>query len=592
MSAAARTIVAALLLVLGVQLWLVVGRGDWGHLPGPIVWAAIALLALLPPIRRRLGPALEEIDRPSPRARLVVAAAITLAAGAYLYFTAVRQQRDFFLKIHDEHSYAIQARMLAAGRLWMPPHPAADSFDSPYVLVRPVYASMYFPGTALTLVPAVWLGLPWWATPLVLSAASVGVLYRVVAEMLDGVAGLLAALMLVSLSTFRELSLRLYSQTPMLLLALCLIWAWLAWRRDRRFWRGAIIGVVAGWMLIVRPLDAIVLLVPLTIAIALELRRPDLRTIAAIAVGTLPFLTLQLIANRGITGSWLATPHAFYAARDFPGITLGFHAPQPASSLATIVPQKRRLYEEAYPAFDAHRPANVVHDLIRNRLPRTVSTALPSPLLVIVVPLGVAALVARRAPGRAWLLVVPLPLFVLAYAFYLFYFAHYLLVIAPAMIVLVLLGARELAGNVPRARNALTVLITCAIAALLLYALPEFHRTVHDDVGADDLPAINAMLANLPHRPAIVLFRYEPGVSIQREPVYNVDTKNIDDADVIRAHDLPGEPNRRLIEYYAARQPQRHVYRVVRRPAGDGPPELIDLGPVSEALSRAARDPL
>jgi hypothetical protein len=76
-----------------------------------------------------------------------------------------------------------------------------------------------------------------------------------------------------------------------------------------------------------------------------------------------------------------------------------------------------------------------------------------------------------------------------------------------------------------------------------------------------------------------VLFRYQPGVSIQREPVYNVDTKNIDDADVIRAHNVPGEANRRLLEHYAARQPQRHVYRVLRKPDG-APPELIDLGPV------------
>jgi len=590
MSAAARTIVAALLLVLGVQFWLVAGRGEWGNLPGPIVWAAIMLIALLPRVNRRIAAAIHSIARPSPRRRLVIGFVIAIAAGGYLYFTAVRQQRDFFLKIHDEHSYAIQARMLADGRLWMPAHPAADSFDSPYVLVRPVYASMYFPGTALTLVPGVWLGLPWWVTPLALSAAAVGVLYRVVAEMIDGLAGLLAALMLVSLSTFRELSLRLYSQTPMLFLALCLIWAWLAWRRDRRWWRGAVVGFLVGWMLIVRPLDALVFLLPVVIATALELRKPDLRTILAIAIGALPFLTLQLIANRGITGAWLTTPHAFYARRDFPDITLGFHTPRPPSSLATVVPQKRMLYEEAIPAIEHHRPRNFLREMLRNRLPQTVSTTLPNNLLVILMPLGVAALLARRADPRAWVLVAPLPLFLLAYAFYLFYFAHYLLVIAPATIVLILLGGRELPALFPRMRNALTVLVTCSIAALSLYGLPELHRTVHDDVGADDLPAINDMLANLPHRPAIVLFRYAEGVSIQREPVYNVDTKDIDDADVIRAHDLPGEPNRVLLEYYAVRQPQRHVYRVIRKPAG-GQPELIDLGVVGD-VSRTPPEPL
>jgi hypothetical protein len=480
--------------------------------------------------------------------------------------------------------------MLAAGRMWMPAHPAADSFDSPYVIVRPFYASMYFPGTALALVPAVWLGLPWWVTPLVLSAASAGALYRVTAELIDGVAGILAALMLVSLSSFRELSLRLYSQVPMLLLALLLTWAWLAWRRDRRWPRAIVIGVVAGWMMIVRPLDALVFLTPLAIALALDIRQAGVRTIAAVAVGAMPFVALQLIANRGVTGSWLTTPHAFYADRDFPGVTLGFHQPRPVSSLATVVPQKRALYEQATPAIERHRPTNVLRELARNRLPLTVAATLPNNLLVILLPLGVAVLLMRRRADRDWAFVAPLPLFVLAYAFYVFYFAHYVIVVAPAMIFLVVVAARELPAMWPRARNALAVLLTLIIALLSLYALPEFHRTVHDDVGAGDLPAINTMLADLPQRPAIVLFRWADAAGLHREPVYNVDTRDIDAADVIRAHDLPDAINRRLLEYYASRQPQRHVYRVVRGQAG-APPVLTYLGPVT-AVSQAAPEPL
>jgi hypothetical protein len=575
-----RTIVALLLLIVGVQFWLVLGRGDWGYLPGPITWAAILLVALLPPVNRRIARLLERIAQPSPRTRLVIAVMLSIAAGVYLYCTAVRQQRDFFLKIHDEHSYAIQARMLAVGRLWTAAHPAAESFDSPYVLVRPVYASMYFPGTALMLVPGVWLGLPWWATPLILSAACVGVLYHVVTELIDGDAGLLAALMLVSLQTFRELSLRLYSQTPMLLLALCLIWAWLAWRRDRRWQRALIIGVIAGWILIVRPLDAIVFLAPVIIGIVLDLRKPELRTIAAIAAGALPFVSLQLIANRGITGSWLTTPHAFYADRDFPGVTLGFHTPRPMSMLVTTVPQKRALYRDTIPAIEKHRPGNVVPELMRNRLPITVSTTLPNNLLVILLPLGVAAaLFARKQTSPAWILAAPLPLFLLAYAFYLFYFAHYLLVLAPAMIFLIVIAAHELPALWPRMRNPLVVLVTFTLAIISLDALPEFHPRLRDDVGAGDLGEINKLLADLPHRPAIVLFRYANGDNAQREPVYNTSTSNIDDADVIRAHDLPGEANRTLLEYYAERQPQRHVYRIIRAADGSSP-QLIDLGPV------------
>ena len=588
MSPSLRKIAAGLLAIVGVQLWLVFGRGDWGYLPGPIIWAAILLFALLPPANRRIAQVFERIAQPGPRMRLIVAFALAIVAGGYLYFTAVHQHRDFFLKIHDEHSYAIQARMLATGRLWMPSHPAAESFDSPYVLVQPVYSSMYFPGTALMLVPGVWLGLTWWATPLILSAACVGVLYRVVTELIDGVAGLLAALMLVSLQTFREFSLRLYSQTPMLLLALCVIWAWLVWRRDPRWPRGLILGLLAGWAMIVRPLDGLIVLVPIGLAMALNSRRPDRRTIVAIAFGTLPFLSLQLIANRGITGAWFMTPYSFYIERDFPGVTLGFHTPRPTSMLVTTVPQKRALYRDAIIPIERHRPGSILPRMFRDRLPLTASVTLPNNLLLILLPLGVAALFSpRRAGPRVWVIAAPLLLFVLIYAFYLFSAAHYLLVVAPAMIVLIVLAVHELPSLWPRAANALVVLMTFAIVALSLFALPEFHRTVYDDVGPGDLGEINKLLAELPHRPAIVLFQYREGVSVHREPVYNVDTAAIDDAVVIRAHDLPGETNRRLLEYYASHQPQRHVYRVTRALEGGPPPQLEYLGPVGAVSQRA-----
>jgi len=382
------------------------------------------------------------------------------------------------------------------------------------------------------------------------------------------------------------LSLRLYSQTPMLFLVLCLTWAWPAWRRDRRPFRAAIIGVIAGWMLIVRPLDAIVFVIPVAVAMAFDLRKLERRTLAAVAIGVLPLVSLQFIANRGITGSWLTTPHGFYADRDFPGVTLGFHAPRPMSMLVTTVPQKRELYRDTIPAIEHHQPTNVITEMIRNRLPLTIAATLPNNLLIILLPLGVGALLVYPRNEHRWVLAAPLLLFVLAYAFYLFYFAHYLLVIAPSMILLIVLAARKLPTLWPQAQHALSVFFALSMVALSMYALPEFDRIVHDDVGAGDLGALNKLLAGLEHRPAIVLFRYTDGVSVHREPVYNTDTRSIDDADVIRAHDLPGEANRKLLEYYAAHQPQRRLYRIIR--SANGPPQLHDLGQVGQA----ARGPL
>jgi hypothetical protein len=68
--------------------------------------------------------------------------------------------------------------------------------------------------------------------------------YRVIAELFDDVDGLLAALMLVSLTWFRTCSTMVASRIPAMLLGLLATWAWLQWRRNHdwrwagRHWRG------------------------------------------------------------------------------------------------------------------------------------------------------------------------------------------------------------------------------------------------------------------------------------------------------------------------------------------------------------------
>ena len=158
-----KKIAAILLLVVGVQIWLVVGHGMWGRdlskwlLLGDL---AVALLALIPPVGAGCAKALDFVRNPSPRTRRIATFLIALAATAYFVLTARQQGIDFFPRIHDESSYLIQTRMLLHGRLWEPQHPLADFFESFHILLKPVYASKYFPGAALLYAPGLALGLP------------------------------------------------------------------------------------------------------------------------------------------------------------------------------------------------------------------------------------------------------------------------------------------------------------------------------------------------------------------------------------------------------------------------------------------------
>ena len=136
------------LLAVGVLLWIGVGAGRGIGLARWVVIGLAVAISLVPPVTRIVFGLLEKIRHPSPRTATRAAVVIALLAATYFVLTAVEQGRDLFPKTHDDQSYLLQMQMLARGRLWMPQHPLADFFDTFYVLVRPKYASMYFPGAA------------------------------------------------------------------------------------------------------------------------------------------------------------------------------------------------------------------------------------------------------------------------------------------------------------------------------------------------------------------------------------------------------------------------------------------------------------
>jgi hypothetical protein len=582
LSPRARKVVVALLLVVGIQLWLTVGRGDFGTNLWKTLLVAAALLMVGALFGRFVIRLLDRIRQPSTRARMIAAFGIVVLATAYLIFTGWYQGRNFQPKWQDEQSYVIQFRMLAQGRLWYPRHELADFFDSFQVIVDPVYASMYFPGAGLWYAPVQFVGLPFWFMSALACGVATALLYLIVTEAIDGVAGALAVVMLLALFLLRKISLLIGGHPPMLIVELALIFCYLGWRdRPSLTWSIAI-GALAGWGAIIRPLDALVVAVPVGLMMMLDLMGRALRqwlvTGACLIGAALPFLALQIVFNVGVTGKWYRTPFDHYADRDYPGTTLGFHEFDPSRRPASQLPQKQKYYDDfAVPAIKRHQPDKVIGNWLGADLARALADGMPHRLMFILLPVGLLGLTDRRR----WLLWLLLPAYVVAFSFYTWNLPHYAIIVAPAVILWVLLGAHVLESASPRLRPALATFLVLTILVLSLRETAEFNRlTLDEPFDPPGLARVREAIDNLPRKPAVVLFRYDPKIPGDEEPVYNMETAWPDDAAVIRAHDL-GARNVEIFRYYAARQPERAFYLYDR-----GNDTVTYLGTASELANR------
>jgi 4-amino-4-deoxy-L-arabinose transferase-like glycosyltransferase len=598
------------------------------------IWTALAAAAAgaIPPIANRILALVGRISGLSSSTRRRVTIGVWVVATLYLAETAWVHARDLFPRLHDEQSYTIGARMLAHGRLWAPRHPLADFFESFHIFVRPVYSSIYFPGTAILNVPGIWLSLPSWVVPVLAAGLVVALAYRVTAELADDASGLLAALMVISVRRFRVLSTMVMAQVPSALLGLLLLWAWLRWRRDRRPRWALLIGAFAGWAAVTRPVDAIAFALPVALAMlgrswpftlsptfpgamgkrtGLPVGQPIapqahaqpgllghgtratsdngrgllIRSAIALLAGAMPFLILQLIFDVGVTGRAFKTPYVQYLNQNQPGSTLGSVPSGQAALPETALPQKRAYFYWLVQDEQANRRSGWEHWL-GQRLALTIANGLPNVIFLLLLPVGLVGLNRQR-----WVVAASIPLFFALYLFNPFYLPHYPVpLIAPLAFLAavgvhgVLTWAREpvaspMPANGLRWRNMAASSLLLGCAALCVGSLPELNPAISDEAYA--LPTVT--LAEGPLRdavqaPAVILFRYRPGLSPDDEPVYNSDVVWPDDAPIIRAHDL-GERNAELFRYYAARKPARRFYLFDR---GDN--ALYDLGPAEQAL--------
>jgi 4-amino-4-deoxy-L-arabinose transferase-like glycosyltransferase len=428
------------------------------------------------------------------------------------------------------------------------------------------------------------LGLPAWTAPLACSALAVGVLYLVLTELIDGAAGCLGAIMLLSARLFRRVSVAYLSQSLALLLVLLSIRAYLKWRAKRSAARAALVGAFVGALAITRPMEAACLGTLLLVAACFDLRhigaRRGIALITAAAAACLPFVIIQLACNRAITGQWTTLPWVYYAHRDDPYDNQSFRPLDRNVQIVSDLPQKRVIQEEqTFEAYEQKVSLRFDRRFLEIVLPDALKEALPFAPLLALIPIGLCALDDRRR----WILWAFLPLWVFAYTFHTFVTSHYVVTAAPAVILATLLGVHALAGARRGWQNPTWLVAALLVLAVSLTGLPEFQKNPPGDTILRPIEAtrIDRQLAGL-RPPCVVLFRFSPGCDALAEPVYNIDVAWPDDAPIIRAHDKGEAANQRIFRYYAKRSPDRAFYLFDRAAAAADKDGLHYIGTARE----------
>lgn len=548
-----------------------------------IGWLVLmASCSAIPQFQRLLLGLIRRLRQTTVVARRRTTILIFILATSYLLLTARLQHRDFNLNIQDEMMYVVQAQLLARGHLFLPAHPMADFFQELFIFNTPVYASMYFPGTSLLYALAILLHIPNWLLAAGVSGAAVALLYRVFAELLDGAAGVLGALLLIACSSFRWASVMVMSHPLAMLQGLLMFWCFLRWRRARGGWRWmTLFGVLAGWAAITRPLDAIALTLPPLACIAIELYRrgrvPQIGAVLLIAGAGMPFIALQLFFDKGVTGHWLQTPVQAYHHRYFPATFEHGESPAKPSDLPPQLPQFQSYYEQfILPASTHYREEQLLA-----RFPYAIVRTLPTTWLLFFIPLGVVALTQRTHLAVAAVFV----LFVLLYMSFMYFLPHYLIVVIPTGLFLVLLGARQLERwTARRARNYVSCLLALILLGSAIAGLPSVNG-MHDEARTSTiLQSFNHQAIRM-ERPAVVFFHSIAGDpnAWRHEQVYNIDAAWPDDSPIVRVQDL-GERDIELVQYYAQRQPDRIFYQYQQEAR-----QLVRLGTAAELLKDPKR---
>nr|BBH93743.1 hypothetical protein KTA_19420 [Thermogemmatispora argillosa] len=225
--------------------------------------------------------------------------------------------------IYDAAAYVFAAKMYAQGRLAVPLPPTPDLFPGPFMVqFDGRWFAQYPPGTALTLVPGFWLGLPYAVEPVLGTLALLGI-GLIAARLYDRLTATLAVLLGTLSPFYSYLAASYLSHTVTLFYLVWGFWALLCFLQERKLWGLPLAALCFGLAYLTREQVALLYIAMLSGSIlAAAWRRwhpwPGswLQMLIASVIIFQVFLILDLLFNMALTGHPLLTPRTLFFAGD------------------------------------------------------------------------------------------------------------------------------------------------------------------------------------------------------------------------------------------------------------------------------------
>lgn len=466
----------------------------------------------------------------------------------------------------DEFSHLLAADTVRHLRLANPTHPLHQFFETTFVLQEPAYSSIFPIGQGLALAFGRLIsGLPW--TGVILPVAALGALCF---WMLRGwtspgwalAGGLLAVIQFGPLRYWMNT----YWGGALSAAGGCLVFGSLPRLRESGRTRDAILlGLGVGIQLLTRPFECVLLIVAVVVFFVPELRRaPEWRKLARVAavatVALIPAVSLVLLQNKQVTGSWTTLPYVLSRYEYGVPTTFTFQ-PIPIPHRELTAGQQLNYEEQsATHGRDPESPARYFERLAsRVRFYRFFFL----PPLYLAMPFFLLAL---RQWRFAWA-ALTLALFALGTNFYPYFYPHYIAAVTCLFVLVSVVGLERLSRLTIRGfaagREAAQLLVMlCAVQFLFWYGFHLFAGTnaamtmlqfdTWDDVNHGDplgRIAVRDRLAQAPGKQLVVV-RYWPQHRFQ-EWVQN--EADIDRARVVWALDRGDAENEKLRRYFADR---------------------------------------